>query len=103
MVKRRIAQKNVCGQDVAKFATEAFQSVAQQEWKNCVDYVIKIENEYFTRGGSLYNDIDKFVISVSDDNSGESEESEMDQFNYAGASGNISGIEYLDSEDLNSD
>ncbi|CAG5017161.1 unnamed protein product [Parnassius apollo] len=74
--------------------TEAFQSVTQQEWKNCVDYVIKLKNEY---------DIDKLVISVSDDSSSESEESQMDQFNYAGASGNISGVEYLDSDYLHSD
>ncbi|CAK1588259.1 unnamed protein product [Parnassius mnemosyne] len=36
------------------------------------------DDEYFARGGSLYNDIDKLVISVSDDSSSESEESEMD-------------------------
>ncbi|CAK1593455.1 unnamed protein product [Parnassius mnemosyne] len=51
------------------------------------------DDEYFTREGSLYNDIDKLVISVRDDSSSESEESEMDQFNYAGASGNISEVE----------
>ncbi|CAK1602852.1 unnamed protein product [Parnassius mnemosyne] len=56
------------------------------------------DDEYFACGGSLYNDIDKLVISVNDDSSSESEESEMDQFNYAGASGNISGVEYLDSD-----
>ncbi|CAK1589369.1 unnamed protein product [Parnassius mnemosyne] len=61
------------------------------------------DDVYFARGGSLYNDIDKLVISVSDDSPSQSEKSEMDQFNYARASGNISGIEYLDSGYLDSD
>lgn len=103
IVKRRIAEKNVGGQNVAKLAEEVFQSVTSEEWKNCVDHVIKIENEYFVRGGTLYDNIDKFVISVSDDSSTDSEESEVDQFNYEGVSGNISGVEYLDSDYLDSD
>ncbi|CAG4979630.1 unnamed protein product [Parnassius apollo] len=71
--------------------------------ENCADHVIKIENEYFAREGSPNNDIDKLVTAVSDDSSSESEESEISQFNYAGASANISGVEYLDSDYLDSD
>lgn len=95
MVKKRIAQKNICGQDVAKLAEEAFQSITVEEWKGCVDHVIKIENEYFARGGTLYNDIDKLVIHLSEDSSSGSEEAEIDEFDKAGVSGTISGIEYL--------
>ncbi|CAG5018956.1 unnamed protein product [Parnassius apollo] len=94
IAEKGCAMKPQCSPDVAKLATEAFQSVTQQEWKNCVDHVIKLKNEY---------DIDKLVISVSDGSSSESKESLMDQFNYAGASGNISGVEYLDSDYLDSD
>lgn len=38
------------------------------------------------------------VISVGDDSSNDSEEAEMDQ-GYAGDSGNISAVEFFDSDD----
>ncbi|CAB3240016.1 unnamed protein product [Arctia plantaginis] len=78
MVKKRIAQKNVGGQNVAKLAEEAFQSVTPQEWKNCVEHVKSIEKEYFTRGRTLYNEIDRLFVSVCDDSSSDSEEVEVD-------------------------
>ncbi|CAB3262264.1 unnamed protein product [Arctia plantaginis] len=78
MVKKRIAQKNVGGQNVAKLAEEAFQSVTPQEWKNCVEHVKSIEKEYFTRGRTLYNEIDRLIVSVCDDSSSDSEEVEVD-------------------------
>lgn len=101
IVKKRIAQKNVGGQNVAKLAEEVFESITSQEWKNCVDHVTKIENEYFVRGGTLYNDMDRLIITVGESSSSESDEEEMDQG--PGVSGNISGVEYLDSDYWDSD
>lgn len=62
--------------------------------------MIKIENEYYARGGTLYNDIDKLIITVGDDSSSESEDAEIEHPTHSctGISGNISGVEYLDSE-----
>ena len=95
MVKRRIAQKNVPGQNVAQVAEEVFPSVTAQEWKNCSEHVIKVEDEYFARGETLYDDIDSLVIPVGNDSSSESEASKIEQSRVASPSGSISGVEYL--------
>lgn len=98
IVKKRIAQKNVIGgQNVAKLAEEAFESITPQEWQNCVDHVIKIENDYFARGRTLYDDMDRLIITVGENSSSESDEDDSDQG--PGVSGYFSGVEYLNSDD----
>lgn len=82
-------------------AEEGFQSITVEEWQVCVDHIIKIENEYFAPGRTLYNDYDKLVIHLSKDSSSASEEAEIDKLNKAGVSGTVSVIEYLVSNSSN--
>lgn len=86
-------------------AEQAFQSITADNWKNSCQHVMKIEREYYERGETMYEQIERLVINLRDDSSSDSSETEYDS-EVSGTSNqdlSFSGVEYLDESELNSD
>ncbi|CAG4954644.1 unnamed protein product [Colias eurytheme] len=74
--KRKIASQNVGAKNIKELALDAFNSITREDWKNCCDHVKKIEMEYYNRGKTLYEDIEKFIIHVGDETSEDDSDSD---------------------------
>ncbi|XP_026324108.1 uncharacterized protein LOC113233268 [Hyposmocoma kahamanoa] len=109
IAKHKIASVNVGSIDIKMAAEQAFQAITAEDWKNSCQHVIKIEKEYYERGMTMYDDIEKLVINVRDESSSEttSDSCDSDEFVVAGTSSQdtieFSGVEYLDESVLESD
>lgn len=57
---------NVLFQAVAK---EALQYITVDDWRNSCQHIKKIEDEYYQRRKTLYEDIDRTIINLQDDSS----------------------------------
>lgn len=57
--KRKLASHNVGSQDIKELTKNVFNSITSEDWKNCCEYLKKIENEYYEYGRTLYSDIDE--------------------------------------------
>lgn len=86
-------------------AEQAFQSITADNWKNSCQHVMKIEREYYERGETIYEQIERLVINLKDDSSSDSSETEYDS-EVSGSSSqdlSFSGVEYLDESVFSSD
>jgi transposase len=75
--KRMVAKKNI---NLSAMETEAlikssFGRITAEDWKTMVDHVIKVENKYKKRDHITEEVLEKFIISVGDNDSTDSEES----------------------------
>lgn len=95
IAKQKVAASNVGGAiDIKKATEEAFNSIGPETWNNCVEHIKKIEHDYYERGRTLYEDIDRLVIRVGEDSSDSSSDSDDDQE----LGSDMSGVENLDSD-----
>ena len=62
--------------EIKQLCSDGMAEVTAERWKSCVDYVIKVENEYWEKA-CLREEEQEFVISVGNDSS-DSELSETD-------------------------
>lgn len=98
LAKRKVASQNVgAGKDIKQLTEEAFNLITPNDWKQCCEHVKRIEKEYFERGRTLYDDIDRLVIHVGEDSSEDSSETGSED-----VEDEVEGVEYLDFDLLSS-
>lgn len=77
LAKRKVASFNVGGAtNIKALMEDAFNKISTDDWKRCCEHVKKIEKEYYQRSKTLYNCIDKLIITLGEYSS--SSESEAD-------------------------
>ncbi|XP_026738814.1 uncharacterized protein LOC113501772 isoform X2 [Trichoplusia ni] len=107
IAKQKIASHNVGSVDIKAVAEQAFQSISTNDWRNSCQHVMKIEREYYERGRTLYDDIERIIINLQDESSSteSSEDSQqtVDEDSPQNSDEDCSGVEYLDESIFDSD
>ncbi|KAJ8720824.1 hypothetical protein PYW08_006289 [Mythimna loreyi] len=96
IAKQKVAARNIGSIDIKKATEEAFNTIGPETWNKCVEHVKKNEQEYYERGRTLYEDIDRLIINVAEDSSDSDSSSDLDSSEDLGSV--ISGVEHLDSD-----
>lgn len=84
-IKGHVARNNTTFkfEDVKKLLQEGIQRISPDKWRNCVDHVIKVEDNFYNKIDNMIdNTIDSFIINIADaDSSTESFLSSTDDSN----------------------
>ncbi|RVE45425.1 hypothetical protein evm_009943 [Chilo suppressalis] len=78
IAKQKIAAHNVGNIDIKDVAERAFQEITEQNWKDSCQHVQKIEDEYYEREHTLYENIGSLVFNLVDESTSSSESDDLD-------------------------